>query len=186
MYKNHYTFLLSLARRSIQYFLENNDYLKISESDLPSPELSKKQGTFVTLTIDGALRGCIGNIEPLNPIYQDILENAVSSAFYDPRFLPISKSEFKDLKIEISLLSVPENLTYLKATDLLDKLNKTKPGVILQKGMSKATFLPQVWEELPNAEDFLSQLCLKAGLSGDEWRRGELEVKTYIAEVFSE
>jgi len=186
MQKEIQLYLLSIARRSIQYFLENHDYLKISESDLPSPEVFKKQGTFVTLTIDGALRGCIGNIEPLNPIYQDVLENAVSSAFYDPRFLPITKAEFNHLKIEISLLSVPTKLTYQNANDLLEKLNQTKPGVILQKGMNKATFLPQVWEELPSAEDFLSQLCLKAGLEQDEWRRGELEVKTYKAEVFSE
>lgn len=179
-------FLLSLARRSIQYFLENHDYLKISKSDLPSPALLQKQGTFVTLTIEGALRGCIGNIEPLNPIYQDILENAVSSAFYDPRFLSLSKSEFPHLKIEISLLSIPIKLNYQNANDLIQRLSQIKPGVILQKDYNKATFLPQVWEELPNAEDFLSQLCFKAGLLPEEWRRGELEIRTYTANVFSE
>jgi len=179
-------FLLSLARRSIKHFLETHDYLKISETNLPSPELSKKQGTFVTLTIDEALRGCIGNIEPLNPIYQDILENAVSSAFYDPRFLPLSKDEFNHVKIEISLLSIPQKLDYKNSTELLEKLSHAKPGVILQKEMNKATFLPQVWEELPSALDFLSQLCLKAGLSADEWIMGELEVKSYTAEVFHE
>lgn len=186
MQKNYQTFLLTLARRSLKHFLDTQNYLKVSPGDLPSQDLLKKQGTFVTLTINSQLRGCIGHIEPVNPIYKDIVENAVSAGFYDPRFFPLTQEEFSQIKIEISLLSVPEKLDYKTSTDLLEKLSKEKPGIIIQKGLNKATFLPQVWEELTRPEDFLSQLCQKAGLSESEWRRGELNIKIYTAEVFSE
>ena len=186
MTKTIQTFLLALARNSIKHYLDSQNYLKIFTADLPSPDLLIKQGTFVTLTISGKLRGCIGHIEPVNPIYQDIIENAVAAAFFDPRFYPLTQEEFPLIQIEISLLSVPEKLMFKDSNDLIEKLEKTKPGLIIQKGFAKATFLPQVWEEVPQPKNFLSELCLKAGLPSNEWEKGDLDVKVYQAEVFKE
>lgn len=148
-------------------------------------ELKEKRGTFVTLhTKDGQLRGCIGHIEPVQEIYKDVIENALAAAFDDSRFLPLKKEEMGDIEIEISVLTNPEPLNYTSADDLLNKLQPLRDGVIIEKGRFGATYLPQVWEDLSDKAEFLSSLCLKAGLPADEWRSGQLKVLTYQAEVF--
>lgn len=179
-------FLSKLARKAITHYLETGRYLKISPNEISSKNLLRKQGTFVTLTINGALRGCIGRLEPVKPLYQDVIENAVSAAFFDPRFYPLQKEELDKIIIEISLLSSPQKLNYKIPEKLLKVLTKEKPGVLIKKNGQKATFLPQVWEELKTPEEFLSSLCLKAGLSPFTWRENDLEVFTYTAEVFHE
>lgn len=180
------TYLLTLARQSINNFLKTDKYLNINKDSLPDKKLLNKQGTFVTLTISGKLRGCIGHIEPVNSIFQDIIENAVAAAFYDPRFYPLAQDEFPLIQIEISLLSVPKELKYNNSTDLVKTLIEIKPGLIIQKGLNRATFLPQVWEEVLQPESFLSELCLKAGLPSDEWKKPGLTILTYSADVFHE
>lgn len=180
------SFLLELARKSISYYLEFKNYPEIDSDDLPSRKLFNKQGTFVTLTIKGKLRGCIGRIEPIKPVYEDIIENAISAAYFDPRFKPLKKQEISDIKIEISLLSIPKRLEYKTPEGLIRVLGKEKPGVIIREGANNATFLPQVWEDLKDSQDFLSQLCLKAGLPKDEWKTCQLDIFTYKAEVFHE
>lgn len=182
-------FLLKLARQALEHYFDTQKVLKIdptSSAGGQSPELKEKRGTFVTLTKKGLLRGCIGHIEPVQEIYKDVIENSLLAAFDDNRFTPLRQEEMKDIEIEISILSEPQNLVYSGADDLLKKLSEAKSGVIIRKGKNSATYLPQVWEDFASAEVFLSSLCEKAGLTPDEWRSGGLEVLTYQAEVFGE
>lgn len=143
-------------------------------------------GTFVTLTIDGQLRGCIGNLTSSESLVSDVRRNAINAAFHDPRFSPLSTSELDRVKIEVSILSEPRPLYYRDAADLLKKLRPKIDGVILRKDFASATFLPQVWEQLPQPQDFLTQLCLKAGLASDAWQNSELEVSAYQVQYFAE
>lgn len=131
------------------------------------PELSKLKATFVTLTLDRQLRGCIGSLIAHRPLLDDLIHNAQSAAFEDPRFYPLNPEEFSRIGIEVSLLSEPELITYENSNDLKTKVTVGTDGIILQKGSKKATFLPQVWEQLPTFELFFSHLCQKAGLEPD-------------------
>lgn len=182
---NDKIFLLKIARETI---IKKNKTVWLSNEQLKSlsNELTAKGGGFVTLTKDGHLRGCIGYILPEYPVYQTVIENAYNAAYSDPRFSPLSKDEINKIKIEISILTIPKKLIYNGFDDLLEKLNPRQDGVILKKSFRSSTFLPQVWEQLPNKSDFLSHLCMKAGLKHDEWRQGELEIEIYNAIVFSE
>ena len=159
--------------------------LTIDESKLTDP-MNENAATFVTLTIDGELRGCIGKLEPTCELFRDVSENAVSSAFYDPRFPQITEDELKKIKIEISILSKPEELKYKNSNELLKYLDENKPGVILKMGISKATFLPQVWEEIGNPKEFLSHLCVKAGLDKNSWMKDNVQIEIYQVFKFSE
>jgi AmmeMemoRadiSam system protein A len=176
-------FLLELARKAIEAGLKNVP-LKIDIKTIPE-RLKKKMCSFVTLTIDGNLRGCIGKLIPIKPLYLDVLENAEGAAFHDPRFCPLSREEFKKVKIEISILGPPQKIFYKDTKQLLGFLKKKKPGVILKKGFREATFLPQVWEELADPIEFLSHLSLKAGLLKDDWKEGA-EIYIYYVEKISE
>jgi len=169
--------LLGLARSSIKGEVE------VSEK-VPN-EFNEMRGVFVTLTKNGQLCGCIGNIEPVAPMYKAVIDCARYAAYEDYRFGPLQKSEIDSLKIEISVLSVLEKLNYSTPDDLLEKLNENL-GVVIQKGMNRATFLPQVWEELPDKKEFLDHLCMKAGMRPDEWKRNGLGVSVYTAEKFCE
>jgi AmmeMemoRadiSam system protein A len=171
--------LLQLAREAIASTLEHR-HAAIRADTLPQ-RLRAKQSCFVTLTLNGTLRGCIGHLLPIQPLWQDVAENAHAAAFDDPRFHPLTSEEFADLKIEISVLALPQPLQFSSTKKLCDILRKRKPGVIIKKGRNRATFLPQVWDEVPIAEEFLSHLCAKAGLSVDEWQRG-VDVEVYNVE----
>jgi hypothetical protein len=179
-------YLLDLARRAISARFKKGagGYGNIPE------QAEEARGVFVTLNIRGELRGCIGNIEPEGPIYSAVSRNALLAAFDDPRFDVLTEEEFKDVEIEISVLTKPQKLEYKDSCDLLKKLND-KPGLVLKKGWKKATFLPQVWEKISKPEEFLKNLCLKARLSGNCWQREaedgeELEISTYEVVKFSE
>lgn len=178
-------YLLALARQTLEHFFATGKSLEIDKSEVEK-QLGEKRGTFVTLTKHGLLRGCIGHIEPIQPIYLDVIDNSLSAAFADPRFRPLEQDELSEVEIEISVLTTPEELEYSSPQDMLDKLVPGRDGVIIELGQYGATYLPQVWEDLPDKQEFLSSLCQKAGLSADEWRRGELKVSTYQAEVFHE
>lgn len=178
-------FLLNLARESISYYLDHKRSPDLDGSGLETA-LKEKRGVFVTLTIDGRLRGCIGHLLPVNPLFIDVIENAVNAAFDDPRFDPLSKSELDLVKIEISVLSRPRKLEYLNSEELLNKLIPLKHGVILKQGFYQATYLPQVWEDLSDKELFLGSLCQKAGLNTDEWVNGHPEIQVYTVEKFEE
>jgi AmmeMemoRadiSam system protein A len=177
--------LLSVARQTIHQRLFNSERQDLPDSQA-SPKFSEKRGTFVTLTIDGGLRGCIGHIIPQESLLEGIRINAINAAFQDPRFRPLSRKEWERVKIEISILTSPEALTYSDAEDLLDKLRPGIDGVIIKKGFHQATFLPQVWEQLPDKKEFLTHLCMKAGLERDAWKKEKLEVSTYQVQAFEE
>lgn len=176
----HRSLLLKLARESIRSYLEGKPAPRFS---IPE-SLAVKQGAFVTLKIDGGLRGCIGHILPIEPLFKSVIDNAVNAAFHDPRFPPLSKDELKQVNIEVSVLSVPKSLPFKSPDDLLKKLRPKIDGVILKKGHAASTFLPQVWEDLPDKTDFLEHLSRKACLPKDAWKESEFQV--YQAEHFSE
>jgi len=177
--------LLALARQSIGHYLKWKKLITEKEDTFPASFLEKR-GVFVTLTIEKALRGCVGNIKPVYPLYKGVMDNALKAAFDDPRFLPLSIEEFNLTELEISVLSKPIPLQYNGADDLLNKLKPEIDGVIIRKGFYASTFLPQVWEQIRKPNDFLSHLCAKAGLNPFEWKMGDLNVETYQAEAFYE
>ena len=178
-------YLLALARKTIEQELYDRKDAGDSVAQLPAV-FNERRGTFVTLTIRGNLRGCIGHIIPQETLMEGIRINAINAAFRDPRFQPLGKGEWKEVKIEISILTDPRPISYEGAEDLLKKLRPGIDGVIIKKGYHQATFLPQVWEQLPQKEEFLTHLCLKAGLGGKEWKKGDLEVSTYQVQAFEE
>jgi AmmeMemoRadiSam system protein A len=138
------------------------------------------------LTIDGDLRGCIGALEPYQPLAVDVREHAVAAALEDPRFPPVSREEVDRIKIEISRLTLPKSVEYTDAEDLLSRLRPHVDGVILRDGFRRATFLPQVWEKIPGKAEFLENLCYKMGAAPDTWRYKHLDVLTYQVEEFQE
>lgn len=176
-------YLLQVARNTIAGELGLKTEI-IEEID--DPILNEKRGVFVTLEIEGQLRGCIGNIMPVYPLEKAVKQNAISAAFGDPRFSEVSREEFNEIEIEISVLTVPKKLEYKDAEDLLKKLKQMEDGVVLKKGYYEATYLPQVWEKVADKEDFLSSLCMKAGMNMNEWRKGDVEVLIYNVEMFKE
>ena len=177
-------YLLRLARMTIEEKLFNQDAFQ-EETNLPDKFLNKR-AVFVTLNIHGNLRGCIGHILPQVSLVDSVKSNAISAAFKDPRFPPLSKEEWKDIEVEVSVLTVPEQLEYSDAEDLLNKLRPGIDGVILRKDYHQSTFLPQVWDQLPDKKEFLSHLCLKAGMSANEWKRGDISVYIYQVQLFEE
>jgi hypothetical protein len=154
------------------------------EKEFSDPFFHEKRGVFVTLKMNDELRGCIGNIEPVYPLYKAVMANAREAAFSDPRFYPVTREELNELRIEISVLSVLEKIEYSFADDLLEKLRPEKDGILIEKGAYKSTYLPQVWDEIKDGEIFLSSLCMKAGLPADEWKKGRLNVYRYEVEKF--
>jgi len=156
--------LLFIAKRAIEDALNQTATLDAQALLDAYPELSKPQATFVTLTLEGRLRGCIGSLSAQRPFLEDVIHNAKAAAFDDPRFYPLSHEEFLYVNIEVSLLSEPKPLEYEDTKDLKSKIGVGVDGVILQHKGRKATFLPQVWEQLPTFEHFFAQLCQKAGL----------------------
>lgn len=169
-----------MAKQAISSQLTGQQ-LKIVAEDLPGSFLEKR-ATFVTLHKNGRLRGCIGELQAKVPLYQSVIDNARLAAFKDPRFLPVQLNELDQLEIEVSILSLSKPLAYLSQQDLIRQLEESKPGVVLKQGNKSATFLPQVWEELPTGELFLSQLCLKAGLAKDQWQQEKVEIEIYQVE----
>ncbi|HMA99979.1 MAG TPA: AmmeMemoRadiSam system protein A [Spirochaetota bacterium] len=177
--------LLQLARGSIKYYLENKNKAVPDVKSL-NENFKKKQGCFVTLNINSKLRGCIGNIMPQQPLYQAVIDNAVSAACQDPRFPLLSLAELKRCDIEISILSIPEVIEHTGPQQLLKKITRGKDGIILELGSRKSTFLPQVWEKIPDKTAFMQQLCLKQRADKNAWQSPEAVVSRYNAEAFSE
>jgi AmmeMemoRadiSam system protein A len=135
-------------------------------------ELSRPAATFVTLKMHDELRGCIGTLEPFRPLSQDVRENAIGAAFRDPRFLPLTAAEFEATSVEVSLLSPSQSLDVATEADLLARLRPGCDGLTLEYGRHRATFLPQVWEQLADPQDFVTALKRKAGLPVDFWHPG--------------
>jgi AmmeMemoRadiSam system protein A len=178
-------FLLKVARQTIEQELFARKGEAVGRKDLAGI-FHTRRGTFVTLTEKGNLRGCIGHIIPQETLIEGVRENAINAAFRDPRFGPLRAEEWQDVKIEVSILTDPRPLSYTDAQDLLNKVRPGIDGLIIKKGYYQATFLPQVWEQLPDRKEFLTHLCYKAGLDGDAWKKGDLEVSTYQVQAFEE
>lgn len=178
------TRLLYLVRNTIGQRLGVT--IKESDSSYSDIEYQTSCGTFVTLKNQGNLRGCIGNLEPSGSLIDSIRRNSLSAAFHDHRFSPLSVEEFSGVEVEISILNPPEQLNYMDSSDLLEKIRPGIDGVILQHGKARATFLPQVWEQLPEPEAFLSQLCQKAGLLPSAWQNNQPDIFIYQVQSFKE
>jgi AmmeMemoRadiSam system protein A len=181
MNAEHRRMLLDIARDAIFQTLEK----KVPDIGNVPPELMEPRATFVTLTLRGRLRGCIGMLEACRPLAEDVAANAVAAAFEDPRFPPLSKKEFASLEIHISVLSPPEELTFSSEEDALRQIRPGMDGLILRDGRRRGTFLPSVWDELPQKELFWAHLKLKAGLPAGYWS-DTIRVFRYTTEYFPE
>lgn len=177
--------LLHLARQALEAGVRGLPPPPIDASTMTSA-LTAGGASFVTLTIHGELRGCIGALEPYQPLAEDVREHAVAAALEDYRFPQVQEAELPRISIEISRLTVPVPLDYSTPEDLLAKLHPGVDGVILRDGFHRATFLPQVWEKIPEKEAFLANLCYKMGASPNSWKRKHMEVLIYEVEEFHE
>ena len=176
--------LLEIAAGSIKHGLEQGAPLPISASDYHE-ELQQQRACFVTLLRSGELRGCIGHLEAQLPILEDVAENAYAAAFRDPRFSPLTPSEQHNLEIHISVLTPAEAMNFASEQDLISKIRPSVDGLILVDGRYRGTFLPSVWESIPDPGHFLSHLKQKAGLPPNHWSN-TLEISRYETESFSD
>jgi AmmeMemoRadiSam system protein A len=174
-------FLLQLAARAIRHGVETGKPLAVSLDGL-SPALCAIRASFVTLNKFGQLRGCIGSLQANRPLALDIAANAYAAAFRDPRFPAVEENELADLDIHLSLLTVPQPMTFASEEDLLSKISPGVDGLILEDGRHRGTFLPSVWEQLPEVREFWRHLKHKAGLPLDYWS-DTLTVQRYRTEV---
>ena len=176
---SHKQQLLQLAGESIRKGL-CGETLAVRADDYPEP-LRLLRATFVTLQVDEKLRGCIGTLEARRTLVEDVVSNAYSAAFRDPRFFALTWTEYERLDIHISLLSLPEPVEVASEADLLAQLRPQVDGLIIEEGSYRGTFLPSVWEQLPDPREFLRHLKLKAGLRADYWS-SRIRVQRYTAE----
>jgi AmmeMemoRadiSam system protein A len=158
--------ILALAKAAILVALNQPVEYDIEDALQTFPVLAEQGASFVTLTTGSneSLRGCIGSLEAHGPLYQDIISNAQAAALRDPRFQPLSINELQNITIEVSILSKRQTISYTDTKDLKQHITPFEDGVILNLNGKKATYLPQVWKQLPRFEDFFNSLCLKANL----------------------
>lgn len=175
------TTLLQLARGAIAHRLQRS----ASPVDAQANWLDEQRATFVTLKLDGALRGCIGSLEATRPLREDVRDNARAAAFRDPRFPPLTSDEFERVQIEVSVLTAPQPMNFADRSDALAQLRPGIDGVILASRGRRATFLPQVWEQLPDTEQFVRALQRKAGLAEGSWDR-DTHLARYQVQAFEE
>jgi len=173
--------LLKLARETLEAYF-NGKEPNVSE-DIKK-KYSEEKACFVTLTKNGELRGCVGSLEARQELWKDVVENSINAAFNDSRFPELTSGELKKIKIEVSVLSIPGKISFTNIEELKKKI--WKKGVIIKKGWNSATYLPQVWEEISDKEEFLGSLCLKAGLNINAWKEKNVEVLVYEVKKIKE
>ncbi len=173
--------LLRKARRTVEDAVAGRRSEPEAEGQVPE-RLRERRGCFVTLWKAGALRGCIGNVLPRDPLHRMIAANARAAALEDVRFSPVTPEEVPRLVVEVSVLTPPKLLAHTDAKDLLNRLVPHRDGVFLQIGPRAATFLPQVWASLPEPHVFLSRLAEKAGCAANDWQRPDAQVLVYQAQ----
>jgi len=164
------TILTEIARKAIEGYLKDDDFYPNLET---KEKYSTNRASFVTITKNNQLRGCIGSLEAHQPLWEDVKENAIKAAFHDSRFQPIKDNELPEIKIEVSILSEPEKIEVKHSKFLTEKITKDM-GLILKFGNATSTFLPQVWDEITDKTEFLERLSLKAGLEKDDWKKSEI------------
>ncbi len=174
--------MLDLAKSNIGAGLRGEKPLTI-QLDVFDEILRAPGASFVTLNRYGQLRGCIGSLEPRRPLIEDIADNAWSAAFRDPRFAPLQPAEMEGLQLSISVLTPAQAMTFSSESDLLGQLRPGVDGLIFEAGSHRATFLPSVWQQLPEPKQFLSHLKQKAGLPADFWSK-DVRVSRYQSESF--
>jgi AmmeMemoRadiSam system protein A len=174
--------LHQVALEAVKYGLEKGGYLPIDTARYPRP-LRELGASFVTLNKGGELRGCIGSLEAHRPLVEDVAHNAYAAAFSDPRFPPLAAQELPELEFHISILTPAEPMSFSSEEDLLAQIRPGIDGLILEDAGRRGTFLPSVWESLPDARSFLQHLKLKAGLPADYWSP-TLKVSRYTTESF--
>ncbi len=172
--------LLQLARAEIA-----KRFWEAMPAPPAKPWMAEPGASFVTLTRQGELRGCIGSLEAHRPLGLDVRENALAAAFRDPRFMPLSRTEFDEIRVEVSVLSSHEPLVVASEKDALDALRPGIDGVVFKYGNSRSTFLPQVWEQLPEPAEFMAHLKRKAGLPMDFWAE-EVRLSRYTVSKWKE
>ena len=179
--------VLRMARARLRQIATGEPAPQIKESEL-SPALKRDAACFVTLTKNGVLRGCIlDSFTPHEALYENVMRNVVLAATSDPRFPPVRPSEVDDIRIEVSVLDRPQRLEFSDAEDLISKLVPGKDGVILTTPYGKSTYLPQVWDDLPDPVQFMSSLCQKQGSPSDCWRdASSIKIEIYHVFHFSE
>ena len=176
--------ICKIAQQSIQDEFDYTHTIDIRTLTDENSWLQEDGASFVTLTLNGNLRGCIGSLEAHRPLIEDIIANAKSAAFRDPRFAKLTRDEFLDTDIEVSILTKPMMVEYTDIEDLKTKIKPHVHGVILQLGNHRATFLPQVWDELPTFESFFGHLLHKAGLPMDSFKNHP-QIQVYTVNKFS-
>lgn len=175
--------LLQTAKDSIAYGLLHHTPSTIVSNNYPE-HLQQPRACFVTLHLHKNLRGCIGSIIASQPLIIDVANNAFSAAFNDPRFSPLTDHEFKHITLDISVLTPPQELNVTSEADLLRQLRPGVHGLILSDNGHRATFLPSVWEQLPNPADFVIHLKNKAGLPINYWS-DTITIETYTTELIA-
>lgn len=178
-------YLIDLARKTVRAVVAGGNPPEASAEGL-DPKFAAPKGCFVTLTKHGDLRGCIGYIFAQGPLVKAVIENARNAALSDRRFPPVAPREVDELEIEISVLTRPQPLAFASSAELLQKLKPHQDGVVLQIGERGATFLPQVWDQLPDKVEFLNNLAEKAGCDRTDWRQPGAAVFIYHVEAFKE
>ncbi|MEY4384734.1 MAG: hypothetical protein RLY20_17 [Verrucomicrobiota bacterium] len=179
------TLLLGIARQAIAEHVRSGQLPEVDEARLPGA-LLEARACFVTLHKHNQLRGCIGNLAACEPLFRAVINHALGSAFRDSRFSPVTAAEVSELEMEVSVLTEPMPLAFASVEALLAQLRPDVDGVVLKVEGKAATFLPQVWEMIPEPADFMDQLALKAGLSRTAWRSSDARVLTYQVESFAE
>ena len=169
--------ILEIAKDAIEEELFNKSKIDRVDLEASFDFLNEQRACFVTLYYDERLRGCIGSLFPTRKLIDDIIVNAQNAAFRDFRFQPLSKKEFDKVEIEVSLLTIPKIVIYDSIEELKEKIRPNIDGVILKQEQNQATFLPQVWEELPTFDEFFENLSLKAGL--------DIGSLTHFPEIFT-
>jgi len=179
--------ILDLAKRSVETEVREGREMDVPATVLARfPRLGTTRGAFVTLKKHGELRGCIGTLKAMQPLAQDVVTNAVNAAIHDPRFSPVRPDELADIAVSVSVLDVPRPLQGVTGDALAKKLGAEHPGLIIEYQGRRSTFLPQVWDELPEPVEFLGHLCRKQGSPAACWREPAARFESYGAQVIGE
>jgi AmmeMemoRadiSam system protein A len=180
--EEEHTLLRQVAFEAVEYGIKFGKHLPVETSRYPAL-LQSPGASFVTLKLAGQLRGCIGSLEAHQPLVNDVAYNAYAAAFSDPRFQPVSDDELENLEFHISVLTPAVTMTFDSEEDLLKQIRPGIDGLVLEEQQYRGTFLPAVWESLPDAKSFLQHLKQKAGLPQNYWSES-VKVSRYTTESF--